>query len=188
MVCTALGCCLATKPTYKTTAVGSRTGGQDLSASSGNLVAHEGKPGVFFGTLKTPGAKERISYFVVFKHELALSDGFSLSQDGNSSGSSRQVSSDHSVVVNGKTIHARHNVALGEDNEVAEDLELDGEKVDLDAGRIFLIDLTTDSPMFEQLDVDISTDISQLESSEDVERIAQKMLNGLKLEVPEFFD
>jgi hypothetical protein len=131
VICTALGCFLAGKPTYESTVVGSRVGGQGFSASGGNLLAHEGRPGVFFGTLKTPDSKERISYFVVFKHTIALPDGFSLSQDGNS----REVSSDHSVVVNGKTLNAKHNVKLGENNQVAEEvLELGGDIIDLEAG------------------------------------------------------
>ena len=189
MMCTALGCFLAGKPPYKSTVLGSRAGGHDLSASGGNLLAHEGRPGVFFGTLKTPDTKERISYFVVFKHNIALPDGFSLSQDGNSSGNNREVTSDHSVVVNGKTLLAKHNVKLGESNEVAEEaLELGGDVIDLEAGRIFLIDLTTGAPTYEQLDVDIPTDISQLESPADVERIAEKVLEALKPKGPEFFD
>jgi hypothetical protein len=189
MIGTAAGCFLAGKPTYKSTVVGSRVGGQGLSASGGNLLAHEGRPGVFFGTIKTPDSQERISYFVVFKHDISLPDGFSLSQDGNSSGNSREVSSDHSVVVNGKALIAKHNLKLGEDNQVAEEmLKLGDDIFDLEAGRFFLIDLTTDAPTYEQLDVDIPTDISQLESPADIERIAEEVLEALKPEGPGFFD
>ena len=143
---------------------------------------------MFFGTLKTPGGQERISYLVVFKHDISLSDGFALSHDGNISEGDRQFSSDFSVVVNERTVHAEHDVKIGEDKTVMEELEVNGEKVDLEAGRILLFDLTTDSPTHEQLDVDVPSNIPQRESSEDVERIAGEMLEVLKQEAPEFFE
>jgi hypothetical protein len=182
-----LGCGTKDAP-YKYTVSGNRGQSDGLLISGGNLMVHEGMPGVFFGTVKTPGGTEQFSYFVVFKHGIVQSDGASVSQDGNASCNGREGSSDHTVVLNGKTIQAKHEIQLDDMSKVAKEvLEIGGKVVDVKAGRLFLIDLTAASPTYDQRDVEISVDIPALESPEDVETLAGQALESLKSEIPDEF-
>jgi len=167
------------------TILGARSHVSDLLVSGGNLMVHEDKPGVFFGTIKTPGSTEHFSYLIVFKYGKAQTEGRSLSHSGNCSRSGNKGSADYTVVVNGKTLRAKYEIQLDDMRKVASELlEVGGKVVDLKAGRLFLIDLTAASPTYEQRDVELSIDIPALESPEDVVSVATQTLETLKSEIP----
>ena len=183
-----LGCGPTGATPYEYTSRGSRGRSDDLSISGGNLKAHEGRPGVFFGTVKTPGGSERFSYLVVFKHGRAQSGVARFSQDSSSTCSGREGSANNTIVLNGETIQAKHQIQLDDMGNVAtEVLEIGGKLVDVKAGRLFLIDLTARSPAYEQRDVEISVDISSLEFQQDMRSVAGKLLEALKSEITDEF-
>ena len=181
------GCGFKSTP-YKNTIKGNRGGGNELLISGGNLMVHEGKPGVFFGTVKTLGGAEEFSYFVVFKHGIVQSEAPSVSHDGNASSSGHKGSTNDEVIVNGKSLKVKYEIQIDDEGKVeTESLEIGGQVVDVKAGRLFLIDLTAALPKQEQRDVEISVDIPALESPEDVESVVAQALEALKSEIPDEF-
>ena len=122
---------------------------------------------------------------LIFKHGRSQS-GASISHGGNSSVAGPKGSVDHTIVLNGKTLKAKYEIELDENNKsVNEVLEIGGKPVDIKSGRLFLIDLTTASPTYEQKDVELPKQISELESPADVESMANKTLEALKAVIPE---
>lgn len=160
----------------------------DLLVSGGNVMVHEDQPGVFFGTVKTPGSTEHLSYLIVFKHGKPQTKGTSLSQSGDCSCTGNKGSADYTVIVNGKTLQAKHEIQLDDMGKVASEvLEVGGKVVDVKAGRLFLIDLTAASPTYEQRDIELSTSIPVIESPKDVGAVATQTLEVLKSEIPDEF-
>ena len=181
-------CRSKTSAPYINTIMGGRGKSGDLLVSGGNLVVHEGKLGVFFGTAKTPGSAEHFSYLIVFKHGRIQSEDNSLSHSGNCSCEGNRGTAAYTVTVNGKQIQAKHDIQLDEMGKVAsESLSVGGKDVDVKAGRLFLIDLTADAPTYEQRDVELPDSLPAIESTKDVADIAGKVIDTLRPDIPDEF-
>jgi hypothetical protein len=63
-----------------------------------------------------------------------------------------------------------------------------GKEVDPSAGRLFVLDLTTDSPAYQQKKVALLDDVPSLRETADVERFADKLLKNLQEKEPELKD
>jgi hypothetical protein len=159
---------------------GGRSSNDYLSISSGNLVIKAGQPGVLFGTANATNRPVQFGYVVVFKHaglKPFLGDTY---KARNSTDGKKGVST-CTLGENGTTIQVDYEIELDDKGEVAEEaLNVGGKVVDLAAGRLFLIDLTSPPPTYEQKKSDQLGVIKSLATTEDVDQVAASILDTLK--------
>jgi hypothetical protein len=171
---------------YRLLMHGGRSSNGDFSVTGGNVFVVSGKPAVVFGTVKKPGAQEELTYVLVFRRLPGLSLGSrGLPVDSSSFGSSgdgRKYRSHATFSINGKQIEASYEAEFNEAQPAAplESLTVGGERKDLAAGRVFLVDLAGRSPTYKQKTLSSPPMVSPLQSPEDVERLANAILKVLE--------
>ena len=84
--------------------------------------------------------------------------------------------------LNGKRIDASYHVDLNETRSAVanETLRIKGRDVDMRSGRLFLIDLTAELQIYQQINIDLQAPPSKLETTEDAERAAETIRQTLK--------
>jgi hypothetical protein len=185
----AVGCSSRVAPQPKHTAVGYRTATNDFDVSGGHLVAHPGKPGVMFGTMTKPKGSPQLTYVILFKLPPTTNESsFGLSGRARSEGSTGEVAS--VCTINGKRIEATSRYELNADRTAVttEKLTVGGKEVDPAAGRLFMLDLTTAPPVYQQKKIALPDDVPKLEETADVERYAEVLLKRLHEKEPELKD
>jgi hypothetical protein len=155
----------------------------EVGVSGGNLFLVPGKPALLFATVNKRGAGEELSYVLVFRHALSAADlagqvpPFHL----GTSGEGRKKESRDSITIHGKRIEARYEVEWNETfTEVTrEALEVGGQGQELNAGKVFLVDLAGQGPVYIQKHLKRMPSVTRLESTADVERLAEDILKSL---------
>lgn len=146
---------------YRLVMCGGRNSMGDFSISSGNVFLVSGKPAVLFGTVKKPGAQEELTCVLVFRRlPTGLSPGpsglpfhdVSLGSTGEQQGSRLTYRSRHTFTINGKRIDVTYEVELNETKSAVtrEVLTAGGERKELAAGRVLLVNLDGESPAYKQ--------------------------------------
>jgi hypothetical protein len=187
----AVGCNSRTAIPTKHTTVGFGTSTNNFAISGGHLVDHPGKPGVTFGTLTTnPKNPTELTYVILFKLP-PPTDGSSFGMDGHG----RSVSTGGGEVksrirINGKGIEATAYYELNADRTAVskEKLTIGGKEVDPDAGRLFLLDLRTAEPVYQQKKIALPDGVPKLEKTGDVEAYVELLLKHLREKEPELKD
>jgi hypothetical protein len=184
-----VGCGNRAAPQPKYTAVGFRTATSDFAVSGGNLVVHPGKPGVMFGTVTKPMSSAQLSYVILFKLPPTTNES-SLGLDGRAHREGSAVEAKSICTINGKRIEATSNYDLNEERAAVtnEKLTVGSKEVDPGAGRLFVVDLTTASPAYQQKKIALPDDVPKLEETADVERYAEVLLKHLQEKEPELKD
>jgi hypothetical protein len=172
---------------YRLVMEGGRSSTGQIGISSGNVFLVSGKPAVCFGTVTKPGAKEELTYVLVFRR---IPPGLSFGPEGppigdvsvGSSGEPRKHGSRVAFTINGKRIEASYEVELNETSSAVtrEALTAGGQRKELAAGRVFLIDLDGASPAYKQKSLNQSPSVTPLQSPADVERLAEAILKALE--------
>jgi hypothetical protein len=156
----------------------------NFGISGGNLFLVSGKPAVLFGTVTKPGAQEELTYVLVFRHTLSAADLalFGPPMNLGTSGEGRKRESRDSITINGKRIEARYEVDWNETyTEVTrEALAVGGQSKELNAGKVFLVDLAGQAPVYTQKNLKLTSSVAPLESPADVERLAEAILRSLE--------
>jgi hypothetical protein len=156
---------------------GSRT--DSLEIHAGGLVVREGEAGSAFGTLRAGKGKRRLSYFVVFKHRLngeGKSDFTEEATAEDAGGESKQT-----LTIDGKVLRLEYKVKLdpGTKKVASETLVVNGKSVDVSGGRVFLVDLTTSPPKWEQRKLNLPDDVAEVTSKKAAEELTRKVLASL---------
>ena len=173
---------------FKIVARGSRSFSGNLGVSGGSLVVVAPKPGIYFGTVRKPGGPEQFTYLILFRYGRPKSQGSSRGIESRCTSDSRGTAETKDAIeLDGKRIEAAYRIELNETlTAVANESLAIGEKsVDMTAGRVFLIDLTAETPTYQQKNVELPAIPSQLESTEDVERLAEAIRKSLESQDPE---
>jgi hypothetical protein len=156
----------------------------DVGVSGGNLFLVSGKPAVLFGTVTKPGAREEFCYVLVVRHALSAADlvGPVPPMDLGTSGEGRKQESRGVVTIHGKRVEARYEVEWNETfTEVTrEALAVGGQSQELNAGKVFLVDLAGRAPVYLQKNLKPMPSATPLESPADVERLAEALLRSLE--------
>jgi len=154
----------------------------DVGVSGGNLFLVSGKPAVLFGTVTKPGAEEEFCYVLVFRPHSAADLAAMPPFDLGTSGEGRKQESRGVVTIHGKRIEARYEVEWNETfTEVTrEALSVGGQSQELNAGKVFLVDLAGQAPVYLQKNLKPMPTVTPLESSADVERLAEALLRSLE--------
>ena len=179
-----VGCSNSVAPQPKYTVVGFRTATSDFAVSGGHLVLHPGKPGVTFGTLTKPKSAEQLMYVILFK----LPPTTNVSSFGSDGHARTHEGADVKSVytINGKRIEATAQLQLNKERTAVtkEELTVGGKEVDPAAGRLFVLDLTTASPAYQQKNIALPDDVPNLKETADVERYAEVLLKHLQEKEP----
>jgi hypothetical protein len=165
---------------------GGRSFRGNVGVSGGNLFLVSGKPAILFATVTKPGAQEELTYVLVFRHALSAADLVGLGPPFNlgTSGEGRNQESRDAITINGKRIEARYEIQW---NEIYTEVTRDALAVgrlskDLNAGKVFLVDLAGKAPVYIQKNVKLMPSVTPLESPADVERLAEAILRSLENE------
>jgi hypothetical protein len=190
------------KPVWKIVEVGARLTGADLDfiqpevrarlvsegfhISSRTLVVVPPKPGVLFSTVRKPGSQEQFTYLILFTY------GARLKSYGNIlAGRDRAprctfdgavAETNDAFEVNGKPIETSYRVELNETRTavVKERLTIDNKYVNMRSGRVFLVDLRAESPIYRQMKVELPPTPMRLETKEDAERAVEAIRRSLE--------
>jgi hypothetical protein len=156
----------------------------NIGVSGGSLFLVSGKPAVLFGTVTKPGAQEELTYVLIFRHALSEADlaGMGPPIDLGTSGEGRKQESHGTVTVDGKRIEARYEVDWNENHTemTREALAVGGQSKDSNGGKVFLVDLAGQAPVYIQKNLKLMPPVTPLESPADVERLAEAILRGLE--------
>jgi len=175
-------------PQMKIVLRGSSGSSGRLGISGGDLVVVAPKPGVFFGTVRKPGTPEQLTYVILFRYGRSKSGGggghgvqFSCKTDA------RSAQTTDAIELNGQRIEAAYRVELDEalTGVTSETLTIGGKPVDAKSGRVFLMDLAADAPAYRQKTADLPPIPAKLETTADVERLADAIREGLERQDPE---
>jgi hypothetical protein len=163
---------------------GGRSFFRDVGVSGGNLFLVSGKPGVLFATVTKSGAAEELAYVLVFRHALSAADllGMSPPMHLGTTGEGRKKESRDMITIDGKRIEARYEVEWNEKftDVTREALAVGGQSKELNAGKLFLVDLAGQAPVYIQKDFKLMPSVTPLESTADVERVAEAILRSLE--------
>src|SRR3954447_1947759 len=127
-----------------------------LEVQAGGLVLRDGEAGAAFGTVRVGKDKRKLSYFVVVKHDLGKAEKSEFNEDSdldNKKGKTRQT-----ISLDGKSVEIVYEVRLG-DKEAGETLAINKKAQDLKKGRVFLLDLTGETPRWEQRKIDLPAEV-----------------------------
>jgi hypothetical protein len=156
----------------------------NVGVSGGNLLLVSGKPAVLFGTVTKPGAQEEFCYVLVLRHTLSAADlaGLGSPMELGTSGEGTKQESLGLVTIQGKRIEARYEVEWNKTfTEVTrEALSVGGQSKELNAGKVFLVDLAGQAPVYLQKNLEPMPSVTPLESTADVERLAEALLRSLE--------
>jgi hypothetical protein len=183
-------------PAFTIVEVGSRLTSDHLEISSDTIVVNPPKPGVVFATVKKPEANEEFTYVILVKYGRRITSYATyikpigrgrdplhskLEQFG------RWAETGTGFELNGKPIEASYRVELNETRTAvaSESLTIAGKPVDMTAGQVFLIDLTAESPGYQQMKVELPAIPSNLATKEDAERAAEAIRKSLESQDPE---
>jgi hypothetical protein len=107
-----------------------------------NLCIRRGMPGMFFGMVQAPGKDRLIAYTLIIKGDEARKTlaGY----DGQCSVVGPIARSEGFVEINGKKVTVDYQMTIDPKGKRAakEKLMIDGKALDLDAGRVILVDLS----------------------------------------------
>ena len=169
---------------YRIIMRGGRSSFGTVGITGGGLFLVSGKPAILFGTVTKPGGQEELTYVLVFRHALVAADlaGLGPPMDLIASGEGRKPESRGAITINGKRIEAHYEVEWNETyTEVArEALKAGGQSKELNAGKVFLVKMAGQVPVYIQEDLKVMPSVTPLESPADVERLAEAILRILE--------
>lgn len=167
---------------------GGRSSTGNVSMTGASLFLVSGKPAVLFSTVKKPGCEEEFTFVLVFRPVRSDPNLFGPGQSSSSGCTSegRKWRSHCAFTMVGRRIETVYEAEFNETNTAVarEALTVGGEKKDLTAGHVFLVDLAAEAPTYTQKSVNLPAPIG-LQSTEDVERLANAILRTLDSKDPE---
>jgi hypothetical protein len=173
---------------FKVVVRGSSSFSGNFGVSGGSLVVVAPKPGIYFGTVRKSGGPEEFTYLILFRYGRPKSNNSSRGIESRCTSDSRgKAETKDAIELDGKRIEAAYRVELNETLPAVanESLEIGGKSVDMTAGRVFLIDLTAETPTYQQKKVELPAIPSRLESTDDVERLGEAIRKSLESQDPE---
>jgi hypothetical protein len=176
--------------TFRIVMLGGKNRDGHFSVTNPNLYLVNDRPGVIFATVTKPDSQEEVPFVLVSRklsHDF-LSDlgvlnqmpNFSFGAPRQSDGRKTNQTIRDALTIRGKQIEAVYELEFNGAQVVRESLTVGGERRELAAGRVFLVNLAGESPVYTQKNIDTSALIRPMESPEDVERFAEAIVRILK--------
>jgi hypothetical protein len=121
----------------------------------GGLFVKEGSPGVMFGMMaRKPGGERELAYLVIFEHQETATSKFARTSNVTDKGQKvRLVTMTEGFGSGSQRIDLKLEVEIDSPTKTVkrEHMTFDGKEIDLGKGRLFLVDLTPESPKWEQV-------------------------------------
>jgi len=152
-----------------------------LGVSGGHLVVEPPKPGLCFGTVRKPGHEDELTYLIVFRYGPGGWDNVSQRIKSHSQASGNIATTSDAIALGGQRIEAEYQIELNEVRTAVarEVLTIGGQRMDLLAGRVFLIDLTAETPVYRQKKVELPAVTAAPTTKSDLERITEAIRASL---------
>jgi hypothetical protein len=145
--------------------------------------------------VRKPGGDEEFTYLIVFKYgrrirshsTFIVSRGVQRRPRCVLDDSGRWAETTAAFELNGKPIEATYRVELNETCTavVKERLTIKGKYVKMRSGRVFLVDLTAESPIYQQMKIEPPPTPMRLETKEDAERAVEAIRRNLESRDPQ---
>ncbi len=149
-----------------------------LEIRAGGLVLREGSAGSAFGTVRVGKGKRELTYFVVLKHDLGKAKVSNFEEealaDRVGGGKSKQT-----ITADDRALEVGYQVRSRGGKKVQEKLEINGKAVDVNKGRVFLVDLTVKPPRWQQYKLKLPGGVPAATGKKEAEELAKKVLAGL---------
>lgn len=175
-------------PAWNIVEAGTRLTSDNLDITSRTLVVVPPKPGVVFSTVRKPESQEQFTFIILFKYGRRLR---SYSTTLLRREPPPRTMLDHfgkwgqtsaAFELNGKPIDVSYRIELNETRKAVtnESLTIEGKHVDMLSGQVFLVDLTAESPVYQQMKVKLPAIPIRLETNEDAEQAAETIRRSLE--------
>lgn len=166
---------------------GARLASKNLDISGRTLVAIPPTCGVSFSTVRKPNGQDQFAFVILFRYGSRIESFDFTRSSGNSVPEcmldhfGRWAQTKAAFALNGKRINVAYRIELDESGtKVAnESLTVGENQVDTAAGRLFLIDLTTEPLRYRQVDAQLPAPPVQLDTAEDAEEAAEAIRRSL---------
>ena len=159
---------------HGTTAV--RSGAIELH--TGGIVVREGEAGVAFGSVRMARGKRIPAYVLILDHRLG-GEGKSRFDD-SASAEDDKAEAKQTITIDGHTLALVYRVALEARKPAVESLTLEGKVIDLSRGRVFLVDMKSSPPRWEQRKVELPAEVDAATSKKAASALAAKLLAHLR--------
>jgi len=176
-------------PTWNIVEAGVRMTSEPLDITSRTLVVIPPKPGVIFSTVRKLEGDEEFTFLILFKYGNRIrSEGTDILNRGTKRSPcmlehfGKWAETSAATNLNGKPIEVAYRVELNETlTAVAEErLTIEGKYVNMRSGRVLLVDLTAEPTIYRQMQVELPSIPTKLESKEDAERAAEALRRSLE--------
>ncbi|MEZ5941778.1 MAG: protein kinase [Planctomycetaceae bacterium] len=148
----------STEP-YSMVTGGAGVDGEGWYFSAGNSYLKQDEPGVLFGMYEDPSGKCGFTYVVLVRH-----DGSDLSKVSSAANAGVQFDGNTATLrdglsIDGKGIKLDLEVLVGRAQIESTKLQVDGIPRDASRGRLFLLDVTSNRAVWNQVDVELPGDL-----------------------------
>jgi len=159
-------------------AAGESSWNDSVRVTGGVLSLEQDRPAVLFGSWQATGSEARFSYFLLMKHgfeESAANLGRITSEDG-------MFAERRTLSVEGVSLTLAYRVGAETTGRVShrESLALDGTEVELEKGRLLLVDLTGSETSWRQVKIDWPFAVPEIASTAEVRAFARRAVTALR--------
>ena len=149
-----------------------------IELHTGGLVVREGEAGIAFGSLRLARGKRVPAYVLVLDHRLggegkSRFDDVASAEDG-------KAEAKQTITIDGHTLALVYPVTLEARKPAQESLTLEGKAIDLSRGRVFLVDMKSSPPRWEQRKVELPAEVDAATSKKAAASLAAKLLAHLR--------
>ena len=163
---------------FSVTGDGQTAKSSELSISGGSFYAQKRSPAVIFGTVQLPVGKREFTYVVLSKleaHRLGIPKiTCMVNVDGT------EATDKSTIEFKGKKITLAYKARITRGAITSEDLTVDGKKMDLHEGQVFLVDFTKDEVTWSQVKAGLPEHPGDSGKPDSVESTATKLLGQLR--------
>ena len=160
---------------------GSRVARAGWWFSAGTIFLQHDVPGLLLGMRKPPDGRREIAYVLLFRHEISENSQVQRPDDVGVTFDGQLASMKDGITVDGKTISLRLDIEVDQKSPRvnSETLTVAGETIQTSAGRVLLVDLTVDPPMWQQVSAQLPTDLPDPAEKEPVRELTRKIITDL---------
>ena len=143
---------------------GTAVSGDGWRFTAGQIYLAKGKPGVLFGLREDPRGNRQLSYVVLFQHNVTDTSSVTRHPQGGLTFDGQRATLADGITMDGKGIEVELQIQLDASRRSVEsaELTLNGQTIDESAGRLLLVDLTSNSVTYVQAKADFPRDLPDL--------------------------
>ena len=138
---------------------GAGVGGEEWYFSSGNTYLKQDEPGVLFGLYEDPSGDRGFTYVVLVRHNTLNYAEASIATDPSLKFDGKTASIKDGITIDNKGIKLDLEVLVSKSRIESTKLAVDGNSADATRGKVFLVDVTSDQAVWNQVDAVLPLDL-----------------------------